>query len=116
MGDSQQELITIILAAAAFVLVLSIWTVVTLVILAHHRRGQQTITARLELDDDRPTRERTLKLWHQGEEVTSNIQVPIQSRGLMLAINGELHRAGWTISGVGSRFPSHDFASSIARR
>ena len=98
MGNDAQSLITTVLAIAAFVLVASVWATGLLLWLRRRKKRELKVEDRLELDQLAGGQERTIKLWHQGEEITSTVVVESSSRSLGTKLNQECRLAGWDIA------------------
>lgn len=96
MGLDPQQLVTIVLAVSAFLLVFSLWMAGLLIWAGQRSRADRTIDKRLGVDEGR-REDRVIKLWHEGEVVTSTVQVSVRKRSFMHRVGNQCQRAGWSI-------------------
>ncbi len=94
--NDQQALTDFILAAAVFLLFLSLW--IAVVMLWARRRLSQTSEIKHRLGIKLPTRKkkRVLRLWHAGEQASTTVPVTVEARSLLKAIDRYCRKAGWT--------------------
>jgi len=92
------DLPTLLAAGSAFGLVLALWLMALVGMAGNRARRERVLRARLDFATGQAARPRTLRLWHQGGEATT--QVPGRSRKPSLAARlRQLGRdAGWSSS------------------
>lgn len=92
------DLPTLLAAGSAFGLVLALWLIALVGMARNRARRERVLRARLDFATGQTARPRTLRLWHQGGEATT--QVPGRSRKPSLAARlRQLGRdAGWSSS------------------
>jgi Flp pilus assembly protein TadB len=72
-SEAISEPIVILTAGAMFLLVLSIWLIFTTSVYMRRVRGERQIAERLHHKPARPTKEKTLRLWHNGRVGTTTV-------------------------------------------
>ena len=96
MFNDQQAFTDFIMAAAVFLLVLSLW--IAVVMLWARRRRIRTSKIKDRLGIQLPTRKkkRVLRLWHAGEQASTTVPVTVEARSLLKTIDRYCRKAGWT--------------------
>lgn len=93
---AQIKTVNMLLAGAAFMLVLSLWLVFLLVWSIRRGQGARLLQRRLGLGASSDS-VRELRLWHEGHEATTHVPGR-RRRSLMHRLRDPLAQAGWNVS------------------
>ena len=91
--------LTILVGAASFVLVLSMW-LAGMILLKRSQAGHDVVKERLGLGGSPGTRTLTLRLWHEGQEATTAVPAGRRRRSLTSYMDALCQQAGWHVPGL----------------
>jgi tight adherence protein B len=95
----KEQILNLVKGAAAFGLVLSIWSIATLFLLARRSRKAVELEKRLRLTDpNRGQNGRVLRLWQDGEAATTTVPDLRPSLGIYGQLDKMRQDAGWQMS------------------
>ena len=87
----------IVVAAALFGLILAIWVVGLIIWRIQRSLRVQKVKQRLRLMDQETVKPRTLRLWHEGREVTTRVPGHPRRLSLVARLERLCQEAGWSI-------------------
>ncbi len=89
------NIITMTAAIAAFGAVLAIWIIGVMIWMYRRSMHARKLEHRLGLPDEHPEGTRVLRLWHDGEEVTTTVSDEVQRLSFKDRLDKTFRNAGW---------------------
>ncbi len=89
------NVITLTAALATFGTVLAVWIIGMMIWMYRRSKHARKLEHRLGLPDEHPDGTRVLRLWHDGEEVTTTVSNEIQRLSFKDRLDKTFRNAGW---------------------
>jgi tight adherence protein B len=94
MFDDPRDIIGLVTIGSVFVLVLALWIAVVIIVAARRRARAEKVEQRLDLNA-RGNEHRTLHLWKDGKQFSTNVPGVARSRSLLAPMDLKLRQAGF---------------------
>ncbi len=89
------DIITVTAALAAFGTVMAVWIIGMMIWMYRRSRHARKVEHRLGLPEEHPEGTRVLRLWHDGEEVTTTVSNTVQRLSFKDRLDKTFRNAGW---------------------
>lgn len=92
--------LTILVGVVSFVLVLSVWLAVLILLKRHGAAREDLVKERLGLARPREAGTQTLRLWHEGQEATTAVPAGRRRPSIARRMDSLCQQAGWQVPGL----------------